>query len=203
MTAKRWLVIFVKDPVAGRVKTRLARGIGTVAAAWWFRHQVARLLRRLGQDRRWETVLAVAPNAALQSRMLPGRLPRIAQGSGNLGARMGRVLRDMPPGPVVIIGSDIPGIQASHIDAAFRALGRQDAVVGPAEDGGYWLIGLKRGGAACPANILRDVRWSSEHALVDTILSMRPLTVARIANLADVDHAKDLTPAEVRATVQE
>ncbi|MEO1293015.1 MAG: hypothetical protein AAFV62_09325, partial [Pseudomonadota bacterium] len=59
---KRRLVIFVKEPVAGRVKTRLGRGIGMAPAAWWFRHQSRHLIRTLSADPRWETILAVAPD---------------------------------------------------------------------------------------------------------------------------------------------
>lgn len=196
---KNWLVIFVKAPAAGRVKTRLARGIGTVPAAWWFRHQVSRLMRNVGRDQRWHTVLAVAPDREVMSRALPGGWARIAQGSGDLGARMGRVLRGMPPGPVVIVGTDVPGIRAHHVAEAFRVLGGRDAVMGPAPDGGYWLIGLHRGGQAVPAGLFHGVRWSTRHAMADTLESLRPLRVGKVVQLADVDEAKDLSTGEIRA----
>lgn len=197
---RRTLVIFAKVPGAGRVKTRLARGIGTVPAAWWFRHQLARLVRRVGRDPRWETVLAVAPDTGIASRALPS-LPRFAQGPGDLGDRMGRAFCALPPGPVVIIGGDIPGITPHHIAEAFRALGRHEAVVGPAPDGGYWLIGMRRGGHAIPAHLFEGVRWSSEHALTDTLATLGGLSVGRVATLADVDTAHDLRPAEIRASL--
>lgn len=199
MTRNR-LVIFVKEPCAGRVKTRLARGIGTVPAAWWFRHQIARLVRRLGHDARWHTVLAVAPDTAIGTGALPFRVPRIPQGHGDLGARMGRVLRGMPPGRVMIVGGDIPGIQARHVARAFGILGDRDAVIGPAEDGGYWLIGLRRGGRAVPAHLFRDVRWSTGHAMSDTIHSLGDLSVGLAAGLRDVDEARDLPVARVMAS---
>lgn len=199
MMPPRWLVIFAKAPAAGRVKTRLARGIGSAPAAWWFRHQVAGLVRLVGTDPRWRTVLAVAPDTALATRALPFGTPRIAQGAGDLGARMGRVLRGMPPGPVVIIGGDIPAVRPCHIAEAFRALGRREAVIGPAEDGGYWLIGLRRGGRAVPGGLFRDVRWSSPHAMTDTVRSLAPLTVARTTTLPDVDEPGDVAPRDIRA----
>ncbi|MFQ5624577.1 MAG: DUF2064 domain-containing protein, partial [Paracoccaceae bacterium] len=94
------LVIFVKEPRPGRVKTRLGRDIGMVPAAWWYRHQARRVLRRLAGDPRWQTWLAVTPDReGLQSRVWPAHLPRIAQGGGNLGQRMTGVFRAMPPGP--------------------------------------------------------------------------------------------------------
>ncbi len=88
-----WVVVMLKEPRPGRVKTRLGRDIGMTAAAWWFRHQCRRLWREL-DDPRWRLVIAVSPDA---------------EGRGDLGARMGRLFRHLPPGPVVIVGADIPG----------------------------------------------------------------------------------------------
>jgi glycosyltransferase A (GT-A) superfamily protein (DUF2064 family) len=85
----RQLFIMVKEPRAGRVKTRLGRDIGMTNAAWWFRHQTHRLIRALGRDARWQTILAVSPDFdGLQSRIWPGYLPRWPQGRGSLGDRM-------------------------------------------------------------------------------------------------------------------
>ena len=64
------LIIILKEPVAGRVKTRLGRDIGMTNAAWWFRHQTADLIRKMSRDPRWETVLAIAPDTAINSRVL-------------------------------------------------------------------------------------------------------------------------------------
>ncbi|MDJ0821125.1 MAG: TIGR04282 family arsenosugar biosynthesis glycosyltransferase [Paracoccaceae bacterium] len=181
----------VKEPRPGRVKTRLARDIGPVAAAWWFRHQLRRLLRRI-DDPRWRTVLAVAPDhAGMQSRALPPRLPRLPQGPGDLGDRMARMIRSMPPGPVCVIGADIPGIDRAAISQAFRILGSHDAVFGPAPDGGYWLIGLNHRRAA-PTTFLQNVRWSSPHALADSVASLGGARVGYAATLQDVDTAEDL-----------
>ena len=185
------LVVMVKEPHPGRVKTRLGHDIGMVGAAWWFRHQAARLLREL-QDPRWQTILAVTPDrAGLQSRIWPAHLPRIAQGRGDLGARMGRILRGLPPGPACIVGADIPGLRRAHAARAFAMLGRHDAVLGPAGDGGYWLIGLRRS-APPPAALFRRVRWSTRHALGDTRAGLRGLDVGLADCLHDVDRAADL-----------
>lgn len=186
-------MIFVKAPEPGRVKTRLARDIGAIAATWWFRHQTRALIRRLARDPRWTTELAVAPDRAAGARHWPAHVARRPQGPGDLGDRMGRVLRGAPPGPIAIVGGDIPGIRSGHIAAAFRALGRAEAVLGPAPDGGFWLIGLRRGGRAIPAGLFRGVRWSSADALADTAASLAPLTVGHAATLADVDTGADLT----------
>ncbi|RKF14035.1 glycosyltransferase [Roseovarius spongiae] len=190
----------LKEPRAGRVKTRLGREIGMIGAAWWFRHQGARLLRRL-DDPRWALILAISPDrAALTSRAWPAHLPRLAQGGGDLGRRMARIMHAMPPGPVCIIGGDIPGVTPDHIARAFAMLGRHDAVFGPAPDGGYWLTGLKRT-AAPPPTLFGNVRWSTRHALADSIASLGPARIALADTLRDVDTAADLNaaPRAIRA----
>lgn len=185
------LVVMLKEPRPGWVKTRLGRDIGMVPAAWWFRHQTARLLRSL-DDPRWRLVLAVAPDhAGLRSRVWPGHLPRIRQGPGNLGDRMTRLLRAAPPGLVCIIGGDIPGITPRHIARAFAALGRNDAVFGPAPDGGFWLVGLNRTGRT-PATLFDNVRWSSKHALADSMATLSGLRIGLTDILRDIDRATDL-----------
>jgi uncharacterized protein len=144
---------------------------------------------RLGDDRRWETTIAVAPDAGLASRLLPQTNNRAMQGSGDLGDRLQRILDCTPAGPVVVIGTDIPAITSNDIAAAFRELGSHDAVFGPSRDGGYWLIGLKRRPRVVqPFNA---VRWSSEHALSDTQKNLAALRVAHLRYLDDVDTADE------------
>ena len=104
---------------------------------------------------------------------------------------MGRLARFMPPGPVCIIGADIPDVTTIQVAQAFRALGSHEAVVGPAEDGGYWLIGFKRT-RALPPRLFAGVRWSTEHALSDTLCTLPGWHVARAAVLPDVDTIADL-----------
>jgi uncharacterized protein len=186
------LAIMVRLPRPGRVKTRLARDIGAVPAAWWMRHQTAALVRRLAADPRWRMVLAVTPDAeALSSRALPGAVPRLPQGGGDLGARMARVLRALGPGPAAVVGADIPALRPAHVAAAFRALGTHDAVLGPAADGGYWLVGLRHPRRQ-PPGLFRGVRWSTRHALADTQPTLPGRVAVLPAVLADVDGAADL-----------
>ncbi len=188
---QRTLVIMVKEPRPGRVKTRLGRDISMVGAAWWFRHQTRSLIRRL-RDPRWQIVLAVSPDReGLTSRVWPADLPRAAQGRGDLGDRMGRMLHGMPLGPVCLIGADIPGITRAHIARAFKALGSSQMTFGPAPDGGYWLVGAQRFGAL-PSGLFKDVRWSTEHALADTLTSVPGTRVALLDHLSDVDTVVDL-----------
>jgi len=188
---RRTLVVMVKGPRPGRVKTRLARGIGTVPAAWWYRHQCDRLLRRL-RDPRWDILLAVAPDGAAHSRIWPRDLPRVPQGGGDLGQRMARLLKaPAAPGPVCLIGSDIPGVTASHVARAFALLGDHDAVFAPAADGGFWLVGAKHP-ARLPSRLFQGVRWSGEHALADSLATLPGRRIALGDSLQDVDTAADL-----------
>jgi uncharacterized protein len=178
------LVIFARAPRLGTVKRRLARQVGEVAALRFHRAMLREMARRLGRDQRWRTVLAVTPDRA---RFRPP-LPTVPQGRGDLGARMARALARHRR--AVLVGSDIPGVRAADIAAAFRALhGRADAVFGPAEDGGYWLVGL---GPRRPPDPFRRVRWSGPHALADTLANCHGRRVALLRRLRDVDDAEDL-----------
>ena len=115
---------------------------------------------------------------------------RIAQGGGDLGTRMDRILRVLPPGPVVIVGSDIPGIEARHVARAFRLLGSHHTVFGPAADGGYWLVGARRS-LRC-SDLFGNVRWSGEHALADTLANFgADPDAAFVEMLSDVDRPED------------
>jgi rSAM/selenodomain-associated transferase 1 len=188
----RQLFIMIKVPRVGRVKTRLGAGLGLINATWWFRHHSARLIRRLGRDPRWKTTLAVSPDIdGATSPVWAAHLARWPQGSGNLGDRMRRIFQFAPHGPVLVIGADIPGITPALIDKAFCALGDHDAVFGPAPDGGFWLVGLRRTRGVTPT-LFNDVRWSSEHALADTIGTLGVERVAMIDVLQDVDTVDDL-----------
>jgi rSAM/selenodomain-associated transferase 1 len=185
------LVIMAKAPALGRVKTRLARDVGYVEATRFYRVALARLIRRLGTDPRWQTVVAVGPDpeATPDAPWLQEADAVVPQGTGDLGDRMQRVFDEAPGGPVVIIGSDIPGITADHIAAAFKTLGSHDAVVGPSVDGGYWLIGQKR----LPRVLqpFAGVTWSSGHERDQTLDNLGGACVAMLDELSDVDSGAD------------
>ena len=186
--AKR-LVIMAKSPDMGRVKRRLARGIGGSAATRFYRSCLAHTLLRLAPDPRWRTVLAVDPGRDVTTRFAPlrKRVVVVPQGEGDLGARMQRLFKRLPPGPTLVVGSDIPAIRPVHIAEAFRLLAGADAVLGPAQDGGYWLVGLKR---RVPTPFA-GVRWSGPHALADTLANLKDKRVALAAPLSDVDTEED------------
>ncbi|WP_448206205.1 TIGR04282 family arsenosugar biosynthesis glycosyltransferase [Azospirillum sp. sgz302134] len=193
MTRRNHLIVFARPPRLGRGKRRLAAGVGPVAAWRFYRSTLGAVLRCLVHDPRWVLWLAVTPDRAVGERGWPvrtQRVRRVGQGGGDLGRRMARALRERPPGPAVLVGSDIPGLRPHHIAEAFQSLGRHDLVFGPAGDGGYWLVGARRT-ASLPAGLFQGVRWSTGHALSDTLASLPHGTkVGLVPTLEDVDDAE-------------
>ncbi|MEM6650700.1 MAG: DUF2064 domain-containing protein [Pseudomonadota bacterium] len=172
------------------MKTRLSRDIGYGKATSFYRHAVARLLKRLGKDPRWHTTLAVNALPSERYACWPRALNRIYQGSGNLGDRMGFIFCQLHPHPTVIIGTDSPQLEPRDIATAFRALGRHDVVIGPANDGGFWGIGWSQRQAA--PDLFKDVRWSTEHSMADTLRSLpAAATVNMLSPHIDVDERAD------------
>ena len=184
---RRHLVLFVRAPSLGGGKRRLAREIGDVATVRFERLMIALLLRRLAHDRRWRLRIAVTPDKARHhARHWRRGIEAVGQGGGDLGVRMRRALADCPPGPVVLVGGDIPALAAGHVAAAFRLLGSHDLVFGPAEDGGFWLFGARHPRHLPP--LFEQVRWSGPHALADTLAGLpQRVSVGFAGRLEDVD----------------
>ena len=184
---ERHLAIFAKEPRLGRAKARLARDVGHTEAWLFYRRLVRRVLPPLARDARWSAWLATAPDRWRgREPFWPFALPSLPQGPGDIGQRMSRVFCSLPPGPAIIVGSDLPDLTSEHVARGFAALGRADVVLGPAEDGGYWLIGL--GPRARRIDPFKGVRWSSPWALADTERALpRGFRLALTDRLADVD----------------
>lgn len=185
MQVRPSLFIMVKAPRIGTVKTRLARRIGHVAAWRAYRVMASDICRRLGADPRWRTFVSLTPDR-------PDALPEPCrhleirpQGRGDLGARMQRLLDEAPPGPAIVIGSDIPAVTPAHIARAFRVLGGADCVFGPAEDGGFWLVGARR--VPRTPRLFGGVPWSRPDTLRETLKNARGLKVALADTLSDID----------------
>lgn len=192
LSISRHVVVMARAPRLGTVKRRLARDVGALTAWRFHKLNTGALLRRLAGDPRWTCWLAVTPDRAAGAGkgLWPAARRRMTQGPGNLGARMGRLFRALPPGPVVIVGADIPAIGAAQVAEAFRRLGDHDWVLGPAGDGGYWLIGARRR----PVLRLpfRGVRWGGPHARADTLANLKRQRIALLGELDDVDTGADL-----------
>ncbi len=180
-------MVFAREPVLGRVKTRLARAVGDEAALALHRAFLADVIA-LAHGVAERTVLAVAgdPN----HRELAGlSLERVAQSDGDLGARMDRAIRDsLSYGPVCIIGSDSPTLPRQDVAGAFIELERQDIVIGPAGDGGYWLIGARQ---EIP-ELFADIPWSTAAVLPETLRRLQGRRYALLPQHHDVDEPSDL-----------
>ncbi|MEM8794053.1 MAG: TIGR04282 family arsenosugar biosynthesis glycosyltransferase [Pseudomonadota bacterium] len=185
----RHLILFARAPRFGAVKTRLARDIGPLTAFRFYRNTLNDLIRRLNATPGFDLSVAVTPDEVLTDGAGPvfSNVHLVAQGRGSLGQRMARALRYFGNSPTIIVGSDIPEISSAEIDDAFAKLTDHDAVFGPAEDGGYWLIGLKQP-TRQPPGFLKNVRWSTEYTLSDTLSTLPSrYKVALTAPLDDID----------------
>lgn len=197
----RHLVIFARTPQFGRVKRRLARDVGTAEATRFYRAALRRQIETMARDPRWTVWLFVTPDTEVRHPAWRGAVPpqRVRpQGHGDLGQRMLRPFQTLPPGPVVLVGSDIPGMQPSHIARAFRLLDRYELAFGPASDGGFWLIGARRR-RPLPQDLFTGVRWSTAHALADTRANVpSEVSTGEAETLDDIDTADDLRRFKLR-----
>ena len=181
--AKPLVIIFARAPRYGAVKTRLARDIGAGDALRFYKRTLDRLARLVRSDARFDVVIAHTPDH--ERAGLPAGIALAGQGDGDLGQRMVRALRWAGNRPAVVIGSDVPEVSAAHIRAAFVLLGRQPYVLGPARDGGYWLIGARHP-LRMQIDVLAGVRWSSASTMDDTIERLGDVALLS-AVLDDVD----------------
>ncbi len=197
MRTRPIVIVFARVPQLGRVKTRLARGIGAIAALGFYRQTLSTILRRLARDRRWDVEIAATPDHLAGGPWR--RPPRIAmrrQGRGDLGRRMLRTLRGAGRRPCVIVGCDVPGLDAAAIADALTRLARSDVVLGPSGDGGFWLIGWR--GVPPGLRLLDGVRWSTAHARADTQQRLVGKRIEFAQRLDDVDDARDLARLRLR-----
>ena len=171
------LVVFAKAPLPGRVKTRLVPLLGEQGAARLHARMIEDTLRLAAQARFARIELHCAPHARHRAFATLARrysLTLHTQGRGDLGARMHRacerVLRTA--NAVVLIGTDCPVLRVADLRAAARALqGGDDAVLSPAEDGGYALIGLRR----ISPRLFSRIEWGSDSVLQQTRIRLREL----------------------------
>jgi rSAM/selenodomain-associated transferase 1 len=191
------IVIFAKAPVAGRVKTRLIPALGAEGAA-----KLAREMLAATVEEALATGLAVDlcgdPDAAQWHEARTG-LVLIGQGEGDLGERLARaVRRTLGEGDnVLLIGADCPELDRHRLVAAAEALANHDAVIHPARDGGYALLGLKR----FDPSLFEEISWSTAAVAGQTIARIEALGWSLHAGeiLRDVDEPEDLRHCEERS----
>lgn len=189
------VVVFARAPEPGRVKTRLISELGAAGAAALHRRLVARSVYAASEAAIGPVELWCAPDASdpffgeCERRFGVSLHP---QGEGDLGARMHRAFESaLARGArAILVGSDIPALSGRYLRDADRELEGRDAVIGPAEDGGYVLIGLSR----CHPELFRDIPWGGRDVLAQTrrrIAALR-LSSSELAALWDLDRPEDL-----------
>ncbi len=187
------LVILAREPVPGRVKTRLAKSLGPRAATRLYQAFLLDTLQLAGKIPARLTIWTTGGRLAGFRGMCAPETVWKSQGTGDLGGRLRRAFRDsLQRGArrVVFLGTDSPGLPVSFVRRAFALLRTRDSVVGPAADGGYYLIGLTR--KAAP--LLERMPWSTSGLLDATLARAQAedISTALLPLWFDVDEARDL-----------
>jgi rSAM/selenodomain-associated transferase 1 len=190
-TSQRALLIFTRNPEAGKCKTRLAATIGEQAAldiyCFLLRHTAEVAHNLEGVDK----FVFFSDHAGDGSFWDPSRFRHRLQKGDDLGERMLQAFREafsMGYSQVVLIGSDLYDISTEDLDASFRALDRHEVVLGPASDGGYYLIGMKR---PLPA-LFKGKQWGRESVLEDTLADLEGINTSLLSMRNDVDRYEDI-----------
>jgi rSAM/selenodomain-associated transferase 1 len=186
------LIVFLKSPSHGEVKTRLASQLDHDAAAAIYRVLINKTLRALFHET--EVELRFSPDDAWDDIQpwLRDTWHAHPQGNGDLGTRLERAAEVAFSGGasrVVIIGTDCPALEARDLHLAWNALATHDLVVGPSMDGGYWLIGTQ----VWPSGIFRDIPWSTSDVLATTLqrAAEHRFRVHQLRPLLDIDTLQD------------
>lgn len=203
MTKRRVVILMARAPEHGRVKTRLAATIGADEALAAYRHLAEHTVRCLREfaRRRGNIRLGIActPDSAgpLMADWLGHDLAVTPQGEGDLGARMERVVLATLEGgaeQVFLVGTDCPYLTPTLLEEAMVQLDTHEVVMGPTEDGGYYLAGLaaRRAGEVIGA-LFRGIPWSSPDTFARTLAALDRIgaRVGRLPRLADIDTADD------------
>lgn len=181
------LVLFTRYPEPGHAKTRLIPALGPDGAARVHRRLTERSVDAMRASGLPVELRVTGADPANFAAWLGADLAFVPQGDGDLGERLTRASADAP---VILLGADTPALSAAHLVAAAAALERSDATIGPAEDGGYWLLGLAR-----PMPFLFvDMPWSTDAVFAMTCerLVTAGVEPVLLATLADCDRPEDL-----------
>jgi rSAM/selenodomain-associated transferase 1 len=187
------LAVFLKPPRSGSVKTRLASAIGAESAAALYRALAEEELRRTAPaSGEYSRLLFFTPADAESEvrRWFPGE-EAVAQSGGDLGERLASAFAlafARGARRVAVIGTDIPRVSRARVISAFAALDGHDVVLGPACDGGYYLIALSQP----RRELFRGIPWSTSSVLGSTLERARGLRVSTLEPLRDIDTLADV-----------
>ena len=196
MHKKSIILLFVKAPVRGRVKSRLAASVGPDTALELYQNFILDIVATAGQTSLSFRLCYFPPDAGGRlSPLLGPSLNTMPQEGSDLGERMANAFaRAFEEGHdrALLIGSDIPDLSAPLLADALESLDGHDAVLGPAEDGGYYLIGFNRN-AFLPA-VFRGIAWSTPTVFQETMerASVAGISVSRAPLRRDIDTLEDL-----------
>jgi rSAM/selenodomain-associated transferase 1 len=190
-TPSKHLLVYAKRPLLGYAKTRLGKGIGMESAAGFYARLLYGYLADLLRARLEETTIVLSVASSADVPFFAGAFPELvvrAQVKGDLGQRMAASFeRAFAEGAasVILTGSDIPGLDSKLVRTAFGELARAPIVLGPAADGGYYLIGLR----APNARLFQGIAWSTGRVRAQTmaLADAQGLEVATLPQLYDVD----------------
>jgi rSAM/selenodomain-associated transferase 1 len=181
------VVVICKAPRKGHVKTRLAATVGDDAVYLMYSAMMAHVFSELARTNVEVLPVVDGPRELVQA----GTIEPLAQRGDDLGERIINALVDAPVSErVLVIGTDMPFIDAELIATAESALDMADVVIGPSVDGGYYLIGMK----SRHPEIFRDIDWSTERVFEQTMqrCSAKGLTVHTLDIQRDVDTIEDV-----------
>jgi uncharacterized protein len=199
VNCKNLLGLLLKFPEPGRVKTRLAKDIGPAAAADFCRRIAEHVLQMTAPEGScYKRIIFYTPgNLSTEfGKWLSGEKLK-AQKGDDIGERMHNALEEMlflGAGKAIVIGADIPELDRNIIVRAFQALDAADVVLGPAVDGGYYLIGLK----TSHRELFSGISWSTGKVFEQTVsrIEKKRLVYRLVDTLFDVDRVEDLPGAE-------
>lgn len=198
IAAKKCLIIFTRYPEPGKTKTRLIPVLGEDGAATLQRQMTEQKLAEVNKLQAFYSLSVeihfTGGNEQLMQEWLGSNLVYRRQSEGDIGCRMASALQSSFKAEmdnVVLIGIDCPDLNAQIMAQAFQALRQHDLVLGPAADGGYYLIGLRR----LIPELFTGIRWSTDEVLSETlkIAQRLELNVAKLPLLRDVDRPEDLS----------
>lgn len=195
MMPRKVIALFVKEPVPGLVKTRLAADLGAHEACAVYRQLADRAIQQVAASGIPLVVFYHGRREGLPDGWQQKARSLMPQTGCDLGQRMAAAFCTLFRENVehaVLIGSDIPGIDAAYLQQAFSLFDSHDIVIGPATDGGYCLIGFRQGSFA-PA-LFEGVRWSTGQVLRQTLeaAERQTLKVGLLPALSDIDTVNDL-----------